>query len=54
MKTIKENLFLYEGAIYGEPLRIASLKQYIKFFNDGSIGIAVDILFQLEIRHEKL
>lgn len=48
MKTIKENLFSYKDAIYGDPFQIKSLNQYIKFFNDGTIGILTDILFWMK------
>ena len=48
METIKKNLFLYEDAIYGNPLSLKSLYQYTKFYRDGSIGIVIDIDWMLK------
>ena len=42
MKTIKENLYTFYDATY-DTMSIRSLNQYIKFYNDGSVGIAIDI-----------
>jgi hypothetical protein len=47
METIKEKIFLYGDAIYGNPFSLKSLNQYTKFYRDGSIGIVIDIDWML-------